>query len=305
MKTSIHTHTTSVSRAVFCAGVLTLLSACGGGGNGSASPSAGESNTRSVAGYMTSATVSHPEGAEDQINYIPSVLLEPLEDAFDKVVSLSQYTLNNGLHSMDVDTSTNAEEGIATITEDQKIVKVGGTKWEYSRFGLFQDKQSNSNGQNTEYFLQTIPYALAEPLESATADPAMYNSSGKAVGTVIIGGTIWRNFECDVSVSLSLADNAEIADVELLNCVDAADNNIKYATNSSLMITKILSTDTFSANPALFTATFGAYKMTPSRGYAQFMLGGPKAEEIVGTFYIDGNSDDVQTYTTLAFGAKK
>ena len=309
MTTSKHTHHTSVSRAVLSVGVLTLLTACGGGGNGAASSSAGESNTRTVTGYMVSATVRHSAGAEDQITFIPSIGHGQQENIIDNVASLSQYRLNNGAHSIDIDTSTNVAEGLATVDGDdpdgyKQNVKMGGITWDYSRFGLLQDKKTNSNGFNTEYYIQT-PYALAEPLVSPTAVPAMYTSSAKATGIVTVSGKTWRNFECDVTVGLSVDDDAQIAAIELLNCVDAADNTIAYTTNGSLQITKTLSTEDFSAKTDLFSATFGTYTMNPSEGHAKFILGGPNADEIVGTFYIEGQSGDRLIFINLAFGAKK
>ena len=310
MKTSIHIHTTSVSRAVLCASVLALLSACGGGGNGTASSSAGESNTRTVTGYMTGAKVQHSVGAEDQITFIPNNSNNQFYEVLRNVASLSQYTLNNGVHSIDIDTSTDVAEGIVTADGvdpdgNKQNVQMGGSTWNYSRFGLFQDKQPNSNGENTEYYIDVVPYALAEPRVSPTAGLAMYNSSGKATGIVMVGGRALRNFECDVKVGLSVADDVEIAAIELLNCVDVADNTITYDTNGSLQITRKVSTDDFSTITDLFSAKFGIYTMNPSEGHAKFILGGPNADEIVGTFYIEGVSGDRSIYANFAFGAKK
>ena len=314
MTTSKHTHHTAVGSTVLCAGVLALLTACGGG---PASPSAGAYDNSSVGGnYIVQATVKHAQNNESYVNSTQGTALSAPVDAMTKVTSVSQYTLSNSVHSMDVDTFSASAAGFATITDNQKSVKVGGTTWLNSRFGLFQDKESNSDGQNTEYIVRTYPYGITQIYPNATPVSAAYNTSGKATGTYITGGVQWRNFGCDVNVVLSVTDTTREADVSLSNCVDAEEPSITYDMTGLLRLTKTLPIGNVNASASGFTATLGGatesprHTLTPNYHNGKFELGGPNADEIVGTIYIAGPSyvtADIskQTMMTFSFGALK
>ena len=307
MTTSKHTHHTAVGSTVLYAGVLTLLTACGGGGNSPASPSAGEYETSAVGAiFVAKATVGHAQNDEAAIN--PNSIATAIDfaprEAVTNVESVSKYTVNNGVHTIDVDTSAASETEFVTIIDDQKKVKVGATTWPYSRFGLFQDKETNSDGFDTQYTVRTLPYATTQVYSSEIPDPASYNTSGKATGTYTIQGVEWRNFECSVNVTTSVTEASHDAEVSLSNCVDANDNAI--GTTGSLLLRKTRPSGDFIGTATTFTATLGTHTMTGQGTYGTFTLGGPNAEEIVGTIVIAGKEDGWKDiHITLAFGAKK
>jgi hypothetical protein len=219
---------------------------------------------------------------------------------------------------MNVDSSAFSSAGYASITSGQKNVKVGGTTWSYSRFGVYQDRQSNSNGLNTQYIVRTFPYAIAQPYASATPVSASYNTSGKAAGVYTTNSVDWHNFECSVSVAFSVTVTTHQADVSLSSCVDAGNNAITYGTPGLVRMTKTLATGQYAnTNNPVFTATLGnpagvntTQTLTSTLQSGHFVLGGPNADEIVGTIFIGGNSVTTSFGTrtsnmTLTFGAKK
>lgn len=312
---------TSVCQTALSATVLALLTACGGGGGGGDSPApagTNQNNTSAVYGYITTTTVVHAFNNEASVSSIAEGTEATTANTMTNVVSVSKYTLSNSVNSMNVDSSAFSSAGFASITSGQKNVKVGGTTWSYSRFGVFQDRQSNSNGLNTQYIVRTFPYAITQPYASATPVTASYNTGGKAAGVYTTNNVDWHDFECSVSVAFSVTAATQQADVSLSGCVDAGNNAIAYGTPGLVRLTKTLATGSYSnTNNPVFTATLGnaagantTQTLTSTLQSGHFVLGGPNADEIVGTIYIAGTSVTTSFGTktsnmTLTFGVKK
>lgn len=310
--TTFFKHTALISAAL-------LLTACGGGGGGgsSASPASTGTNQYTILGTITKATVGHALNDETTVSSIAEGTEATTVNTFTNVVSVSKYTLSNSVNSMNVDSSAFSSAGFASITSGQKNVKVGGTTWSYSRFGIFQDKQSNSNGLNTQFIVRTLPYATTQSYTSATPVSATYNTSGKAAGVYTTNNVDWHNFECSVSVAFSVTVATHQADVSLSSCVDAANNAITYGTPGLVRLTKTLATGNFSnTNNPVFTATLGnapaftTQTLTSTTQSGRFLLGGPNADEMVGEIYIAGNTvttshGNKTSNMTLTFGVKK
>jgi hypothetical protein len=311
--TTIFKNTALISAAL-------LLTACGGGGGGGDSPastSTNQNNTSAVYGYITTTTVGHALNDEATISSIAEGTESTTANTMTNVVSVSKHTVSNSVNSMNVDTSAFSSAGFANTTSGQKSLKTGGTTWNYSRFAVFQDRQSNSNGLNTQYIVRTFPYAITQPYASAIPVSASYNTSGKAAGVYTTNNVDYHNFECSVSVAFSVTATTHQADVSLSNCVDIANNAVTYGTPGVVRLTKTLATGQYAnANNPVFTATLGnvaagtTQTLTSTLQSGHFVLGGPNAEELVGTIYIAGNSVTTNHGTktsnmTLTFGAKK
>lgn len=289
--------------------LVALLTACGGGGSGD-SVSNTQGNVLPYSVYIAKiqrikATVTHALNNEASIG---SISASPDNSPFlyEDSTSLSTYVVDDGLNSMSIDTSAVSAGGLYSETVGDKKVYVGGTTWDYSRYGFMVAKTSNSNGANTEYTVRNTPFARVQQYTNQVVGNATYNLDGsKAVGTFVTTNATLATVICNVSVVLATSGVAQTADFTVSGC----DNSVVPAGTFRATKTGPLADAVGSNGTTPFTTTTLGNVFTPTDISVRYRLGGPNAEEVVGTVYMTGNTmvGDTPTATSVsfAFGARK
>jgi hypothetical protein len=290
-----------------------FLTACGGGGGGDSSSSSAPTTTpyvyTSVNRMMTKTTVTHATGNESSptaMTFTEETILN-----YGSPIDLSNYLLDNGTHSLMVASNGITAATLATLSANagNQAVKLGGSTWSYSRYGLFIDKTPNSNGLNTQFIVRNMPYVRYLRYNSAVFTNATYNKAGSmAVGNfltdTVTDATNWATVTCNVSIAASsTGGEATSIDVTLSAC----NNNI--VTTGYLRLTKAKIDGIAGASLGTFGATSNGNVFTPTFAQGFYGVAGPNSEDLVGHVVVRGTTlvSGVPRTTdfTLAFGARK
>jgi hypothetical protein len=186
-------------------------------------------------------------------------------------------------------------------------MKVGGTQFAYSRFGTYLSLISNTNGANSQYIERSAPYSFAQVANPSNPTSATYASLGKAVGTLAISNVAKTEVQCDVGVAFTVVSLNKRADITLSNCVSngvafpvAGTYRIELSpgTVSNQIVSAASLTHVNPTGPVNTPVVFNSFT-----GY--YLLGGPNAEEIVGSLTLSGAATVNTATFNMAFGVKK
>jgi len=303
-------------RAIFLSLSIAAISACGGGG-GSPAPAADTTQSSPAFTFYTTkdtrllTTVGHAVNVENPATSV-NAAVDSSSVPTDSSTSLSTYTLDNGVNSMSINTTSVSAGTWHIQTSGGRTAYIGGTEWNHSRFGYLSDKTSNSNGTNTEYKVRMMPFVRVNAYNTPVITSASYNKDGRAVGSYTTNGAQWSTITCDVSVQMTVASGAQTADLTTTNCKDAA--NAAITTTGFIRATKSsnangFATATNGTTPFTALSNGGTETFTPSSFSIYYRLGGPNAEEMVGTVFMTGTTtagaNSYTSYVTLGFGASK
>jgi hypothetical protein len=291
--------------------IAALLTACGGGGGGGGSSTSSTSTTPYTLtlandGYLK-ATTSHAVGNEASVTGITQASAFPASSSYGSSYSLNSYVLDNGSKTMAIDTSTVNSGNVLALSANAGKQKayVGGSTWNYARFGQFIDKTPNSNGLNSEYTQLSMSFLRFHDYKNYNVSTTTYNLPGsKAVSMYVTESTQVDTVTCDVSVALTVAGKAQTADITLSGC----DGGV--STTGFVRATKASpETGGASLSVGAFGATTPGGVFTASSGTFFYGIAGPNNTELVGQGTIRGTTMVGGTARTtvinLVLGARK
>lgn len=301
--------------ALFVASLVALTACGGGGGGGGSSSSSSTSGSTSSSdasstvftssnGGRVNTTVTHAANNESSTSNV-SFVDDTSSSSYGSSTMLSAYLLDNGTNTYSVSSSGIISTNLATLSSGNKQVRLGGSAWSYSRYGLFIDKTPNSNSLNTQYIVRHMPYVRYQRYNTAVFTNATYNQVGSmAVGAFVVDGTRWATVTCNVSVAAtSTGGEATSIDITLSSC----DSGI--VTTGSLRMTKATLSGTSNASINNFGATSNGDTFTPSFARGFYGVAGPNSEDLVGEIIVNGTTSVSgvarATRFTFAFGGRK
>lgn len=291
--------------------IAALLTACGGGGGGGGSSTSSTSTTPYTLtlandGYLK-ATASHAVGNEAALTGLTQSQNIPSSPNYGSSSSLNSYVLDDGYESMAIDTSSTTSGNVLALSANagNKKAYIGGSTWNYARFGQFIDKTPNSNGLNSEYTVRSMSFLRFHDYKNYNVSTTTYNLPGsKAVSMYVTENTQVDTVTCDVSVALTVAGKAQTADITLSGC-DGGVSTTGYvrATKASP------ETGGASLSVGAFGATTPGGVFTASSGTFFYGIAGPNNTELVGQGVIRGTTMVGGTARTtvinLVLGARK
>jgi len=312
-------------RHIYYAGVL-ALAACGGGGGGGGDSGEGAGNPTptSSTNFVVSrdvrllGTFDHDYQDRKTITGI-SAAIDASVLSPDTSTSLSQYTLDNGANQRVINTSAIKSGGLFNLTGGTSLVNIGGTQWNYSRFGYWTDQTLNSNGKDTQFVIRYMPFFRANTDKSPAITTANYQTSGLSVGNFVMDDFTFGPLSCVIGVKFTKGtDDKQTAEISLSACNlnDTSSKSPFKSSDGTLLAQK-------TSNTSQVTASLGTsplhivyldddnkeYDLKPTNYKVSYALAGPNAEEMVGSIYLNGTfkngTTDTPFHINMAFGAKK
>ena len=310
-------------RHIYYAGVL-ALAACGGGGGGDSGEGAGNPTPTSSPNFVVSrdvrliTTVDYdPKDPGNTTTFTAAKDTSVLPQ--DSSTSLSQYTLDNGVNQRVINTSGIKSGGLFNLTVGTSLVNIGGTQWNYSRFGYLLDMTSSMIGQNKRDVMRHMPFFRANTDKSPAITTANYQTSGLSVGNFVMDDFAYGPLSCVIGVKFTKGtDDKQTAEISLSACNlnDTSSKSPFKSSDGTLLAQK--TSNTSEATTSLGTSPLHIvyldddnkeYDLKPTNYKVSYALAGPNAEEMVGSIYLNGTfkngTTDTPFHINMAFGAKK
>ncbi len=312
-----------------------VLVACGGGGGGADAPGVPFAPV-SVTPPVVAAPVTPPSSSGAVVSGGSDVAagLTEVEQTTTSAITAIKSSLNRSgvtivtplgnLSSISIahtsvkytiQTNGLATQGFFTTTSGPNRVFVGGTTWQYARFGIVEQDYLPSSATSSNFKRTSAPFWAAQIYSSGPKVAANYNVDGLLVGRLVIDQSSFQIAQCQVAIQVSYTDNTESATLNLTNCI------VNGAT-TPISISGSLKVDTSSPNKLITASDAAGFSMvlageTPTtfkllsadRPSGSFVVAGPNREQIVGTGQIAGtamvNGVSQNALFTFAYGAKK
>lgn len=263
-----------------------LLTGCGSGTDVAKGTSEQE-GANAASGVLLTSSVSGFDVYHDAVNteLIPSLVTQlPL---FTNVTSLDSYVLSDGLTPQFSINTTGASvaEWYQAYT-NEVVYELGGTRWAYARFGLFQSVLNDEDENSSNRKQRNTPFFLVNNYAQTAVSGGTYTNNGLAMGVTIDELKI----QCRANV---VYDNiAPKAVLSLTNCMRAETDPISIEGRIVLFPSSAnLENFTFDGISRWTLVTSSAYK-----------FGGPTGQELVGAVTLSNGAGD---YFTIVFGARK
>lgn len=295
------------------------LVACGGGGESSTAPvnssgngttqttsTTGSHSVQSGAALMSKTTITY--SAPDRKTALG--LVSTITTASPVVTSAAlgniNLMINEGGQTATKSIASNGivATGIASFNSGTESIKLGGTTYAYSRFGLvnFINLHATDSTKTEE---RAAPFHVSTVYSNYAPVTAIY--TGKLVGAFVVNDSSTNyGLMCDVSVAYTVGATTVIQPT-ISNCFDS-EAGVKIV-SGGIQFTKTVNSVSLINVGLSFKNSQGVVMTATVVRAFNTLIGGPNGEELVGSASIDGvatiNGTAANGTIVFSFGGKK